>query len=101
VGALPSRASPLAQGADTFSRSKRQLFARDAMTKITSLRFDDGGCAAMTPAKCEAFCASPTSFRHHAAQRRSHGVIRQKADVWNAKRHDKQLPCPTGCGRRG
>jgi hypothetical protein len=35
---------------------------------MTSLRFDDGGCAAMTPAACEAFRASPVSCRRHAAQ---------------------------------
>jgi hypothetical protein len=44
---------------------------------MTSLRFDDGGCAAMTPAKCQALRASLVSFRHHAAQRRSHRVIHQ------------------------
>ncbi len=47
---------------------------------MTSLRFDDGSCAAMTPAKGEAFRASLTSFRHHAAQRRSHGVSSQKLE---------------------
>ena len=48
-----------------------------ALRAMTSPRrgFDDGGCAAMTPARCEAFRASLMSFRHfviEAAQRRSH-----------------------------
>ena len=46
--------------------------------EMTSLRFHDGGCAAMTPAKCKAVHASAVSFRHHAAQRRIHCVIRQE-----------------------
>ncbi|MDO5693774.1 MAG: hypothetical protein Q4G70_15075 [Pseudomonadota bacterium] len=42
---------------------------------ISPLRVDDGGYAAMTPTECEAFRASLASFRHDAAQRRSHFVI--------------------------
>ncbi|MDO5693748.1 MAG: hypothetical protein Q4G70_14945 [Pseudomonadota bacterium] len=45
---------------------------------MTSLRFDDGGCAAMTSVECEALRTLPASFRHFAAQRRSHSVIPQK-----------------------
>ena len=59
-----------------FRCSKGWLLACD--DEMTSLRLDDGGCAAMTPAACEAFGASRTSFRHYAAQRRSHSVIRHK-----------------------
>ena len=42
---------------------------------MTSLRFDDGGCAAMTPAKCEAFVASLVSFRHFVITPRSGEVM--------------------------
>jgi len=43
--------------------------------EMTSLRFDDGGCAAMTPAKCEAFVASLVSFRHFVITPRSGEVM--------------------------
>ncbi|MDO5693983.1 MAG: hypothetical protein Q4G70_16140 [Pseudomonadota bacterium] len=39
---------------------------------MTSLRFNDGGCAAMTHAVCKAFRAWPAPFVIEAAQRRSH-----------------------------
>ena len=45
------------------------------MTKMTSLRFDDGGCAAMTPAKGEALRASLMSFRHFVITPRSGEVM--------------------------
>ena len=42
---------------------------------MTSLRFDDGGCAAMTPAKGEALRASLMSFRHFVITPRSGEVM--------------------------
>ncbi|WP_333707571.1 hypothetical protein [Ottowia beijingensis] len=51
---------------------------------MTSLRFDDGGCAAMTPARCDAFrdpLTSFSSFRHHAAQRRSRLKCSKSSDI--------------------
>ena len=42
---------------------------------MTSRRFDDGGCAAMTPARREAFRASLTSFRHFVITPRSGEVM--------------------------
>ena len=54
-----------------FAFTKTAACARDD-DDMTSLRFDAGGCAAMTPARCEAFRASLMSFRHfviEAAQR--------------------------------
>jgi hypothetical protein len=42
---------------------------------MTSRRFDDGGCAAMMPARRQAFCASLTSFRHFVITPRSGEVM--------------------------
>ena len=69
-----------------FRVQKKMAAGARCDDEMTLLRFDDGGCAANTPAKGEAFRASLTSFRHHAAQRRSHGVTPSKAEVWGAKR---------------
>ena len=58
---------------------------------MTSLRFNDGGCAAMTPAACEAFCASR---RHFVITPRSGEVIAssaKKTNAWNAKRYESVL----------
>ncbi|HRL37866.1 MAG TPA: hypothetical protein PLH50_13675 [Ottowia beijingensis] len=48
-----------------------------ALRAMTSPRrgFDDGGCAAMTPARCEAFRASLMSFRHFVITPRSGEVM--------------------------
>ena len=51
------------------------LFRARCDDEMTSLRFDDGGCAAMTPAKCEAFVASLVSFRHFVITPRSGEVM--------------------------
>ena len=59
ASALPaialSRASPLLQRwlRGAASHERQQLARCD--DDMTSLRFDDGGCAAMTPVACEAF----------------------------------------------
>ena len=61
---------------------------------MTSLRFDDGGCAAMTPAQGEAFRASLTSFRHFVITPRSGEVMAssaKKTNAWNAKRYESVL----------
>ena len=53
---------------------------------MTSLRFDDGGCAAMTPATCEAFRASLTSFRHVVITPRSATVVATRdSQLWALK----------------
>ena len=59
-----------------FAFTKTAACARDD-DDMTSLRFDDGGCAAMTPARCEAFRDSLTSFssfHHFVITPRSGGV---------------------------
>ena len=74
-----------------FAFTKTAACARDD-DDMTSLRFDDGGCAAMTPARCEAFRASLMSFRHFvisSSKPRSGEVICHLSFVicLNAKRY--------------
>ena len=64
-----------------FAFTKTAACARDD-DDMTSLRFDDGGCAAMTPARCEAFRASLMSFRH-----RSRAAAKSFVICLNAKRY--------------
>ena len=58
-----------------FRVQKKMAAGARCDDEMTSLRFDDGGCAAMTPAKGEALRASLMSFRHFVITPRSGEVM--------------------------
>ena len=58
-----------------FRVQKKMAAGARCDDEMTLLRFDDGGCAAMTPAQGEAFRASLTSFRHFVITPRSGEVM--------------------------